>query len=139
MQRQQGGVARQVYARIGQQRLVTRQRALELRELRLEGPRVHLRQQVSLAHELTFLVEHVDELAIHAAEQVHRIDRHHRPQTVQVNADAAQVCARGHHAGGRQRRVLRMAGEDPQEIQHGNGEDEEEQQPERPAAQARTP
>ncbi len=62
----QGPVPLEIHAGVAEQRLVTRELALRLRQLHLERPRIDLGQEVAGVDVLPFLERHLDQLAVDA-------------------------------------------------------------------------
>ena len=143
--REQLAVASEVDLRVLELRLVARELALGLRQLRREGPGVDLGEEVSLVHELALLEGHPDQLAVDAALHRDGVEGEHRAEPGQVHRHVAFSRRRRHHGHARADRLAgRLGGgrlparPGGAQLVGGPGEEEEGHEP-GPAAGPRPP
>src|SRR5882672_6781064 len=100
--RHQPLVALEIEAGVGEGGLITSELPLRLCQLRLEGARVYLREQVSCPDDLSLAEEDAHELAIHAAPDRDGVEGGYRAQRRQVHAQVAGLggCRQNRHGSG---------------------------------------
>ena len=89
-------IARQGDFRVGERRLVFRQRSHRLAQRCLVGMRIDFDQQVALMHRLAFLEGDVHDLAVHPGLYCDGVESSHSADRVQIAVEIAALDQRGH-------------------------------------------
>ena len=125
----QGAVALEIHARVGQRGRVLGELRFRLGELGLEGAGIDLGQQIARPHDLALLEQRPHELAVHPAADRDDTEGGDRAEPVEVDAEIAAAGGDGHdrHRPGAGRGGRRLGPLGPGHRVVGAGGDEDRQ------------